>query len=50
MNADVELALENVIRTLKEMNEKPEHRCRELSLAITHCEEASHWLDKMPKK
>lgn len=35
--------LEYVVQTLKELNQPP-FNARETSLAITHCEEALHWL------
>ena len=40
-----ELVIGAVIARLRAFNENPTFRCRENSLAITHLEEAVHWLE-----
>jgi len=45
-----EAVLEVVCRRLRELNRADETKARELSLAITHCEEAQHWLRALAER
>jgi hypothetical protein len=47
MNQDKDIIeeLQVFIDKLKQMNQEPEFRSRELSLAITACEEGRNWLE-----
>ena len=45
----VEVVISALVNRLKGFNENPAFRCRENSLAITHLEEALHWLEARTK-
>jgi len=45
-----ETVLEAVCIRLRELNRSDETKARELSLAITHCEEAGHWLRALAER
>lgn len=45
-----ETILPLVIDRLRVLNANPNTKSREISLAITHCEEAQHWLMARPNR
>lgn len=45
----IELVIEAITARLRAFNDNPTFRCRENSLAITHLEEAMHWLEARTK-